>query len=173
MELGTATEPPCRVLPCTGSRFLLGSPAHRCSADSQGQGQHCSQGTVESDAATAAAISPGPTDGYEEQSLLLAGASSCSILHCSKTALELLRAPVGCGMDMTLQSQPRKCLLVQEESQDGVWVLADPRDMELSLPGGTCGNGPWQGEGSKVIAVMNTHPLLRAGNAVLTLCLLL
>lgn len=60
---------------------------------------------------------------------------------------------------MALQSQHRNCLLLQEESQDGVWVLADPRDMEFPLPGGMCGYGHWQEEGSKVIAAMNTPAL--------------
>lgn len=57
---------------------------------------------------------------------------------------------------MALQSQHRKCLMVREaQSQDGVWVLASPRDMELPLPGGMCYCGQWQEEGSVFIAVMN------------------
>lgn len=91
---------------------------------------------------TAAGTSTGFTDGYENQSLLLASASSHGSSHCSKTALYLVRAPVAQEMDMALQSQPRKCLLLQEvQSQDGVWVLADPRDVGLPLPGDVCGYG--------------------------------
>lgn len=90
----------------------------------------------------------------------LAGASSHGTSHCSKTALYLVRAPVVCGKDMAMQSQHRKCLLLQEvQSQDGVWVLADPRDMGLPLPGDMCGYGHWSEGGSKVIAVMNTVAL--------------
>lgn len=66
-----------------------------------------------------------------------------------------------------MQSQHRKCLLLQEaQSQDGVWVLADPRDMGLPLPGDMCGHGHWSEGGSKVIAVMNTVALEGRGCSI-------
>lgn len=163
------TEPPSRAMPRTGSRVAAGLHTGVCRfqwQQHQGRAMLCSR-LLRVMPSTAAATSPGPTGGYEEQSFLLAGASSCSTSHYSKTALYLLRAPVVCGVDMALQSQHRKCLLLEEaQSQDGVWVLADPRDMALPLPGGMCGYSHRQEEGSKVIAVMNTVALEGRGCSI-------
>lgn len=154
-HLGTGNRVPAGLhtgaLQIHGGSSTKAGPVLQCWAAGQGR-------LLRAMPSTAAGISPGPTDGYEEQSL-----GWCFFpRHKSLFKNCLVPGQGPCGMwEGHGHAEPAQEMSPVARGAEPGWSVGPgrSRDMGLPLPGDMCGYGHWSEGGSKVIAVMNTVAL--------------